>query len=187
MTLFEYVSVMVAVVLALGVAQILNGIGALLVARERPETYWIHSVWIAFVALLHITIWWYFWDLRLRPPDTVPAFVFSLLGPAVVYLTTYVLLDGRFPQNAREHFYRVRRPLFALSLAGTAIQLLAPWVQDYPVPISFTAGSLLSIGVAAAGFATANPRAQGGIAVYFLIYTVLNLVARFEVGAFTPS
>ena len=187
MSLFEYVSVMVSVVLALGIAQILTGIGAFLVAQERPRAYWLHGVWLTFFTLLHVNAWWYFWDLRSRPPDTILAFVFTLLGPALIYLPTYVLLEGRFPSNAREHFYRVRRPFFALCIAGTTYQLLNPWVQGYVVPASFRAGALLAVGGAAAGFFTENRRAHGVIGVSFLLSMVWVFAVRFQVGAFTPE
>ena len=57
MSLFEYVSVMVSVVLALGIAQILKGIGAFLVARDRRRAYWSHTIWLAFLTLYHVLIW----------------------------------------------------------------------------------------------------------------------------------
>jgi hypothetical protein len=187
MSLFEYVSVMVSVVLALGVAQILTGVGAFLVARDRPRAYWLHGVWLAFLTLLHVQVWWVFWDLRSRPPDTILAFVFTLLGPALAYLPTYVLLEGRFPQDAREHFYRVRRPFFALVIAGTTYQFLTPWVQDYSLPVSYRAGALLAVGAAATGFLTENRRVHGVIGAGFLLSMVWVFALRFNVGAFTPG
>ncbi|MDH3212948.1 MAG: hypothetical protein OEM05_10730 [Myxococcales bacterium] len=191
MSLFEYISVMVSVVLALGIAQILTGIGAFLSARDRHRAYWLHSVWLTFLALLHVYMWWYFWDLRSNPPDTSPAFIFTLLGPALIYLPTYVLLEGRFPSNAKEHFDRVRRPFFALIIAGTTYQilnqLLNPWVLGYSVPVVFKVGTVLQVGAATAGFFTSDRRVHGAIALYFLMAMVWALTVRFELDALAPK
>ena len=187
MSLFEYISVMVSVVLALGIAQILTGIGAFLTVRERPRAYWLHSVWLVFLALLHVYMWWYLWDLRSNPPDTSLEFIFTLLGPALIYLPTYVLLEGGFPSDAREHFERVRRPFFALVIAGTVYQLLNPWVQGYSVPVIFRAGALLQVGAAMAGYLISDRRVQAAIGVYFLVGMAWSLAVRFEIDALTPE
>jgi hypothetical protein len=186
MSLFEYITVMVSVVLALGIAQILTGLGAFLTVRERPRGYWLHSVWLAFLTLLHVYMWWYFWDLRSNPPKTSLAFIFTLLGPALIYLPTYVMLEGRFPSDAREHFNRVRRPFFALIVAGTTYQLLNQWVLGYPVPAAFRIGAMLQVGAAAVGFVTSNQRVHGAIGLYFLLGMVYALIVRFELDAFAP-
>ena len=187
MSLFEYVSVMVSVILALGIAQILTGVGAFLVTKDRPRAYWLHAVWLAFLALFHIQVWWVFWDLRSRPPDTILAFLSTILLPALVYLPTYVLLEGRFPSNARDHFYRVRQPFFALLIALTTCQLLWPWILGYALPVSIRALALLAVGAAATGFLTEDRRIHGVLGVSFLLGTVWTFAVRFQVGAFTPE
>jgi len=187
MSLFEYVSVMVSVVLALGVAQILTGVGALLVARDGPRADWVHAVWLAFLMLLHVQIWWVFWDLRSRPPHTILAFTFTLLLPALAYLSTYVILEGHLPSNARDHFHRVRRSFFGLLVALTSCQLLWPSILDYAVPASIRAAALLAVGGAATGFFTEDRRVHGVLGVCFLLGTVWVFAVRFQVGAFTPK
>jgi hypothetical protein len=187
MTFFEYVSVLVSVVLALGVAQILRGVGAFLVARDRPHAYWLHIVWLVFLTLFHVQVWWVFWDLRSQPPATILAFAFTLVVPALAYLLSYVLLEGRFPSNARDHFDRVRRPFFALFTALMMCELLWPWVLGYGVPLHFRMGGFLLVGVAAAGFFTQDRRVHGVIGVYFLLSRVWLFAVRFQAGAFTPE
>ena len=54
MTFFEYISVMVSVILALGIARLLGGLGELLVRRASKRTYWVHSLWMLLYSLLHI-------------------------------------------------------------------------------------------------------------------------------------
>ena len=187
MSLFEYVSVMVSVILALGIAQVLRGVGVLLSPKEPTQAYWVHSVWLTFFLLLHIQMWWYFWDLRSQPPDTIVQFVFVLLGPSLVYLSVYLLLEGGFPSNAEEHFDGIRRPFFALVIFGTCYQLENPWVLGYEVPIYFRAGAFVQILLGVVGLLVVNRRIHAGIALYFLGALLWALAVRFRVGAFTPE
>ena len=187
MSLFEYVSVMVSVVLALGIAQILKGIGAFLVARDWRRTYWLHTIWLAFLALYHVLLWWVFWDIRSHPPDTILSFIFSVLPPALAYVLTYLLLEGRFPSNARDHFFRVRRPFFALLIGLVVCALLWPWILGYAVPASIRANQLLGVGAAAVCLFTEDRRVHGVIGVGFLLGLVWNLAVRFQIGQFTPE
>ena len=187
MSLFEYVSVMVSVILALGIAQILTAVGAHLTRRDRSRAYWLHSVWLVVLALYHIQVWWVLWDLRSRPPDTIAGFLFTLLIPAIAYLLTYVLVNGRFPMNAEDHFFRVKRPFFALLLGLLSCELLFPLVHGYSVPLLFRLASLLAITAAGVGFFTGDRRVQGAIGVYFLASRILLFAVRFQVGAFTPG
>lgn len=182
MTLFEYVSVMVSVVLALGIAQILSGLGRLLLSRGETRPYWIHSLWIVFFALLHVLLWWFLWDLRERPPETVPTFLYLLAGPAMAYLGTYVLLGGGFPDDAGAHFYRVRRPFFALQIAGTCYQLLTPFVWGYELPVLFRVGAVAAAAAAVIGLLSADRRAQAVIALFSVGTLVGTLIARVQIG-----
>ncbi|MDX1396448.1 MAG: hypothetical protein R3195_18850 [Gemmatimonadota bacterium] len=51
MTFFEYISVMVSVLLALGIARMLGGLGAPLVHRRAKSTYRVHTLWIVHAVL----------------------------------------------------------------------------------------------------------------------------------------
>ena len=121
MSFFEYTSVMVAVILALGIARILGAVGELLVERRSTRTYWVHGLWLVFYFLLHVRIWWSYWDIRDTPPTLLPAFIFMLLGPALAYLGVYVLIPGSFPDDADAHFYAVRKPFFGIGLVTTVV------------------------------------------------------------------
>jgi len=46
MSPFEYLSVLISIVLALGMTRVLGGVGEMLQARARRRVYWVHAVWI---------------------------------------------------------------------------------------------------------------------------------------------
>jgi hypothetical protein len=46
MNAFEYLSVLISIILALGMTQVLGGVGEMLQARSRRRINWVHAVWI---------------------------------------------------------------------------------------------------------------------------------------------
>jgi hypothetical protein len=43
---FEYLSVLISIILALGITRVLAGVGEMLQARGHRRIYWVHVVWI---------------------------------------------------------------------------------------------------------------------------------------------
>jgi len=61
---FNYLSVMVSIVVGLGLTQLFAGIGNLVQVRRRVKLYPLHSLWVLLVIVLHLHMWWSFWALR---------------------------------------------------------------------------------------------------------------------------
>ena len=187
MSFFEYTSVMVAVVLALGIARILSAVGELLVERRSTRAYWVHGLWLFFYFLLHLRIWWGYWDVRDSPPTLLPAFIFMLLGPALAYLGAYLLVPGHFPDDADAHFYAVRKPFFGIGLTSLLVALATPTVLGYQMPLGFSAGAGIGLLPLTLGLASANRRLQGAVVVLVFTSFVANFMSRMVAGAFTPG
>jgi hypothetical protein len=43
---FEYLSVLISIILALGMTRVLGGVGEMLQARSLRRIYWVHALWI---------------------------------------------------------------------------------------------------------------------------------------------
>ena len=61
MSTFEYVMVMVSVVLALALAQLLRALTEVVFNRRR---YWVHALWMLCLVLLIVQVWWAYWDFN---------------------------------------------------------------------------------------------------------------------------
>jgi hypothetical protein len=46
MAAFEYLSVLISIILALGMTRVLGGVGEMLQARSLRRIYWVHAIWI---------------------------------------------------------------------------------------------------------------------------------------------
>lgn len=178
MSFFEYISVIVSVILALGIARVLGGLGDLLVARREKKTYWVHSVWIAFVFLMHIRIWWSYWDVAAAPSTNLFAFLYMLIGPAAAYLSAYVLLPGGYPNDADRHFYATRKPFFALGIVLAVYAALTPLILGYASPAGLYAGAAFGTAINVVGLCTENRRVHSVIAIVSLVGFSLLLLSR---------
>jgi hypothetical protein len=57
MTPFEYVIVLIFIILGLGITQIGSGVADLIHNSDRVKVYWPHTLWIIFVFFLHLQEW----------------------------------------------------------------------------------------------------------------------------------
>jgi hypothetical protein len=175
MTIFEYVSVMASIILALGIAQLLTGLGRLLVSESRRRPYWVHSSWLVTLALAHVQVWWQLWFRYNVPTLRFSQFVFVLAGPATRFLAAFVLMPGGFPQDAESHFYRVRRPFFAVVFLAVLSSALGPFFHDLVLPAGIRAAELLALGLAALGFLSSDRRLHCALAVASLAFAGVSL------------
>ena len=112
MTLFEYLSVAVSIVLSLSAAQILANIRA---ALDRDRWYWVHALWIFLALFTHILIWWEFWGYRDVVEWTLEKFVVVLANPGLLFVASHALSTPASASNAswEDHYYSARFSFFA--------------------------------------------------------------------------
>ena len=58
MTTFEYLAVLVSVIVGLGITQLLGGVARLITHRTEHKLYWVHLVWAATIFLSLVSFWW---------------------------------------------------------------------------------------------------------------------------------
>jgi hypothetical protein len=183
---FNYLTVMVSVVVGLGLTQLLAGIGNFVQIRRRVGFYWLHTAWIVLLIVLHLHMWWSFWVLRLVPDWTYGTFAYVLIGPALLVIASHViipeLLDGRI--DVERHYYDTRGVFFGLLTAtGVWALFLEPvtGVRTFMVPFRVVqiAGTTTLVALAISGSRRVH-------AVCTVLVTVMITVAivftRFRLG-----
>src|ERR1700746_3005260 len=93
---FEYLSVLISIILALGMTRVLAGVGEMLQARARRRLYWAHAVWSTNLFLYLVVAWWIFYRWRNQQPWTFFLFIFVLISPTILYLASLLL----FPRES---------------------------------------------------------------------------------------
>lgn len=97
-TPFEYVTVLISIILGLGIAQIVTGLADIIHQWKRIKLYWPHTMWMVIVFFLHIQEWWNIYDLRLYEVWRLPTFLFISLYPINLFILARLL----FPLHDHE-------------------------------------------------------------------------------------
>jgi len=186
MDAFNYLSVMVSMVLGLGLTQLFAGIGNLVQVRRRVRFYWLHAVWIALMIGLHLQMWWSFWMMRGVQEWTYTGFAFVLLGPATLVIASHVLLpelvDGTI--DAERHYYDTRTVFFGLlAVAGVWALLIESVMGLRSLIVAFRLLQVFGIGMMVVCAWSANRRVHA--VCTFLVIAMLmttTLLTRYRLG-----
>lgn len=98
MTPFEYVIVLISIILGMGIAQIVTGVADIIHQWDKMKLYWPHALWILLVFVMHIHEWWYTYDLKKHESWYLISFLFLILYPILLFVLARIL----FPFGSME-------------------------------------------------------------------------------------
>ena len=99
MSPFEFVTVLISIILGLGITQIMSGIADLIHQWEKVKLYWPHLLWVMLVFILHVQEWWLVYELKSVTVWRLPYFLFQVLYPISLFILARIL----FPLQSDEH------------------------------------------------------------------------------------
>src|SRR2546430_1864363 len=181
MAAFEYLSVLISIILALGMTRVLGGVGEMLQARSHRRIYWVHAIWIINLFLYLVIAWWIFYRWRNQQPWTFFLFVFVLISPTVLYLASLLL----FPRESdvdraidyKTHYYANHRAFFVLFGLFTPVDIVDSLLKGIPHFLGLGPQYIVSSSLYFAGFLTAaitrNERYHQIFAGFFLAQTIV--------------
>lgn len=114
---FDYLNILISIVLGLAIARVLAGIATVISARERVDFYWPPLVWAIWLFILTAQHWWAEFGLRYTRNWTFADFVLLLLVPVGFYLLAALVLPERLEDervDLGEWFFRNRRWFFGI-------------------------------------------------------------------------
>jgi hypothetical protein len=127
MNLFEFLLVIVSIILGLGITELLGGLTRIL--RGELTVDRLHAIWMLIVLQLQIQMAWAFWKLHLREAWNYPEFLLLLAGPVLLYLSAALLFPATGTnQTLDDHLMSRRRPFFVLMSAFMVYSVLFTWL-----------------------------------------------------------
>jgi len=113
---FNYVAVLVSIIVGLSATRVMSGLGEVIQAANRPRIYWVHVLW-------HITLlfnvmlgWWLLYRWRLTSDWTFFLFMWITIAPILTYLAAAILIPGELETTDspdwRDYYYKNRRGFF---------------------------------------------------------------------------
>src|SRR5262252_5138542 len=186
---FEYLSVLISIILALGMTRVLAGVGEMLQARSVRRLYWVHVLWIINLFLYLVVAWWIFYRWRNQQPWTFLLFLFVLISPTILYLASLLLFpresDVDLDIDYKTHYYGNHRAffiLFGLFFPVDVVDSLLKGVSHFLAlgPAYFVSSLLYFAGLITAAI-TRNERYHEFYAVFFLAQTVVISFLIFQI------
>ncbi len=105
---FEYVSILISIILGLGITQILSSFSELLYNYKLVKFYWPQTIWLVFILFLHVQDWFVTYKLKDKMAWSLPELVFVLLYPITIFTAAKML----FPTNKQEEQYDMQKYYF---------------------------------------------------------------------------
>lgn len=116
MNLFEFLLIVVSILLGLGITELLSGVARIL--RGELPAGRLHTLWILIVFLVQAQLAWGLWLLRSLEEWRYPEFLLLLTGPILLYMASAVLFPATVSSGTLDgHLLRRRRAFFLLMLA----------------------------------------------------------------------
>jgi hypothetical protein len=173
---FEFVSVVLAIVIGLGMTRILSGLASVLEHRATLRPDWISLTWAVTVLLWQILFWvGTVNSYRSKPITfTVANFGLLLLAAVALYFAAALVLPSQIGPRTdlRQHYAAVRKPFFLVLLGLPLLELSDSLQHGFRHLLDLGPAYLVAQGfvilVCFRALATESRRTHGVIAVGFL-------------------
>ncbi|HET9983408.1 MAG TPA: hypothetical protein VFQ38_07465 [Longimicrobiales bacterium] len=125
MSPFEYLSVLISVIVGLGISHLLTGVARLIQLRRRLRLYPPTLLWMATLFILQIQIWWVAYMSRGDAGWTFFSFVVFLVVPIIGYLLCYLVIPDLESGGVdlRANYHANRAWFFGLIAAAIVVSL----------------------------------------------------------------
>jgi hypothetical protein len=122
MDLFEFLMVLVSIIIGLGITEVLTGLARALRSQESVRHYWVHSVLVLTIFVAQVQLWWESWSLREAPEWSFLALFLMLMGPVCLFLMAHLLFPERLEEvDLREYYYGGMRPIWWLGAVAVVV------------------------------------------------------------------
>ncbi|MDJ0653322.1 MAG: hypothetical protein QNJ40_04135 [Xanthomonadales bacterium] len=175
MNLFEFLMVLVSIIIGLGLAELLTGVAGLIRERGQVRTYWVHSLLILALFLAMLQQWWEAWGLQSTSEWTFIGLSMMLAGPICFFLIIHLMFPRPLTsyRDLADYYYERTRPVWWLAATAVTVStLFRPLVFDMQLVTmdNFASLPVLIICVLAATF---RNRALHGVLVTLLVGFIL--------------
>ena len=177
---FNYVAVLVSIVIGLGLTRVLSQLSEVIQAQNRPLNYWVHTMWMVNLFLFLMLSWWVFYRWRTAPQWNFFLFMWVAIAPTILYLSSGVLCPGELSAsgaaNWREYYYANRRgffftllPIWPLDIINTLLKGTQHFINQGVLYVPSLA--IWTIGCLVAGI-TANELYHRIWSIFFPVHVI---------------
>jgi len=180
---FDYLTVLVSIVMGLAIANVLAGIATVMHARDRINAYWPPIAWAIWLFVVEVQHWWAEWGVHETQHWTFGVFLLEILVPVDLFLLSSLVLPPRDEGDRLDlyaWYFRNRGWFFALMFFLPILALAEELARTgriwSPVNLAFLIAFAV---VAAIGYLWKSRRVHEWITAQTLVLTLVYVVALF--------
>lgn len=186
--IFNFILVMVSLILAIGVTHLIQRVAELIRNRDTASLDLLQLTWALSLFVLATLYWWSLWDMR-NTDWIYPTFFFLLLGPTLLNFAVNLLVAtdrGKEGTTAPFDFGRIRFPFMLVMAACSVVVSVDGWIVGAePAWTAYRPVQFWSTGLYVIGAATRSLTAHRVIAALALLtYVIAGFSFRLAPGAF---
>lgn len=184
---FDYLTVLISIIMGLAIANLLSGAVRLMHARHRLRVYWPTLVWAVILFIVTTQHWWSEFSLHDKLDWTFGGFLATLIIPVDLYLLCALVLphrdDGDLTEiDLRAWYFTNRRSFFALLIILAPLsyveELLTTGGVHKPLVETVLLGTMAL--VLLVGLLTRRARVHASIALVFSILLISYVAILFN-------
>jgi hypothetical protein len=96
MSPFEYVTVLISIILGLGITLVLTGIAEIIRGWKMIKHFGPYHIWIALAFILHLQEWWTMYEFKSVESWTLPSFLFVASYPILLFILANLLFPRKW-------------------------------------------------------------------------------------------
>lgn len=126
MTPFEYVSVLISIILGLGITLILTGLAEIIKRLGTIKIYWPYIIWIVLVFVLHLQEWWITYELKSVTRWSLQSFLFVVSYPILLFILANLLFPAEWSVNLdlKAFYFKNSNKLFICIIISAIISAI---------------------------------------------------------------
>ena len=170
MSIFEFLTVAVSIVLALGLSRLISSIPYVFDPQKRD---WLHALLFVLLIVAHIVVWWRVWILNVVPSWNFLQFTILIGSPLSLYLAATALVSSAPDRISdwRSYFADRSNWVFAAFTAAIFFGLLRSYFILGTTPAWWSSLALVIYGGAAL-----SKRREVHIGVILVMFVFLGLL-----------
>jgi hypothetical protein len=162
MDAFNYLSVLISIVLGLAITQLLQGYRTMLIARSRIDLYGAPFGWAALLLIVGVQMWWSMFGLSHHGQWTFLQFAAVLLQVVLLYLLAALVFpdvgaDQRL--DLRQHYFDQAPWFFGFGMALLVVSVVKDLIVmgEWPKPANLAFHALFFVAWALAAVSRWEP------------------------------
>lgn len=146
MTPFEYITVLISIILGMGITQLITGVADMIHQWHRVKLYWPHLLWIGLVFFLHLQEWWVTFDLQKHSSWRLSYFLFVVLYPINLFILARLLFPFGSSESTSDFkifYFENYRKLFLWTILLSLLSVVENIIDGYNILYQIIPGSIL--------------------------------------------